>query len=47
MNVRGGRGLYGDAAYIRLVQHHAKTVNIAYVYDIAIIYLYRDILIGL
>ena len=41
-----GRGLYGDA-HINLVQHHAKVVNIAYIYDVAIIHSYRDILIGL
>ena len=43
----GGRGVYGDVAYIKLVLHHAKTGDIAYMYDIAIIHSYRDILIGL
>ncbi len=47
VNVRGGRGLYGNVAHINLVQHHAKAVNIAYIYDIRIIHSYRDILIGL
>ena len=47
VNVRGGRGLYRDVAHISLVQHHAKTVSIAYIYDIAIIHLYCDILICL
>ena len=47
MNVRGGRGPCGDVVYINLVQHHAKTVNITYIYDIAIIHSYRDILISL
>ena len=47
VNVRESRGLYGDVTHVNLVQHHAKTVNIAYIYDIAIIHSYRDILIGL
>ena len=47
MKEGGGRGLYRDVAYINLVQHHAKTVDIAYIYDIAIIHSYRDMLIGL
>ena len=42
-NVRGGRGLYGDVAHINLVQRHAKTVSIAYIYDIAITHSYHDI----
>ena len=46
MNV-GGRGVYIDVAYIDLVLHNAKTGDIAYMYDIAIIHSYRDILIGL
>ena len=32
----------GDVACITLVQHHAKTVDIAYIYDIAIIHSYRN-----
>ena len=36
VNVRGSRGLYGDVTHINLGQHHAKTINIAYIYDITI-----------
>jgi hypothetical protein len=43
----GGRGPQGDVDHIDLVLHHAKTGDIAYIYNIAIIHSYRDILTGL
>ena len=43
---RRSRGLYRDVAHINLVEHHVKTVSIAYIYDVAIIHSYRDIMMA-